>query len=1304
MTDFLPLDAWAAALIGHPPALELPTSRGRQAQQPYRRSEHTFCIDGELASSLRDLSNSASKALIEVLFAAFLVQLHRTGGQRDLVLGASLGEPTGGQLLPLRGDLSGEPGFLELLERTSALLAQGRERGELDLPGLLERLDLADSTALFSVVVRAADQELPEGCRAMDLVLRLQAQDAGPIDGAFEANAELFDDDALARMVGHWGTLLAGLAAAPEAPISSLPFLTAAEREQILVTWNDKTHDFPEDATLHGLFAEQAAREPDAVAAVFRGETLTYAQLDARANQVAHHLRGLGVGPDVVVGISVERSLEMVIGLMGIAKAGGAYLPMDPAYPRERVQYMIDDSRVGVLCTQRHLADELPESDATIVLLDEHALFEGQPTSTPDSGADALSLSYVIYTSGSTGAPKGVMLNHQGRVNNFLDFNRRYDIGAGDGIIALASLSFDMCAYDVFGTLAAGAKIVLPDPEGMQDPVHWATLMNEQRVTTWHTAPAMLKMLVDYLEQERGSTPQALRLVLLGGDWIPVNLPDRLRALRGAAPGDPGLRIISMGGATECSMDSTIFEILEVDPAWKSIPYGEPMTNQLAYVLDANFAPVPIGVPGELYLGGIGVGRGYFERPELTAERFLDNPFRGSSKSPLLERMYRTGDLARWMPDGNLELLGRMDNQVKIRGYRIELGEIESRLREHPAVKEGVVITRDDGMGEKRLVAYIVQDAEWRGPEAEQSDLGSEQVEQWETVYDHAYSGRAEAEIDDPTFNIVSWDSSYTNEPLPEEQMRVWVEQTVDRIRRHGPGEVLEIGCGMGLLLFRIAPDCTRYVGTDFSKVALDYVARHKDALGLGQVELARRWADDFEGVTEDSLDAIVLNSIILDFPSMDYLMQVLTGAAKAVRPGGTIFVGDVRGLPLMEAYQSSVQLFQAPDELPVDQLRARINRLIRHEEELVIDPTFFAWLATQLPQVGRVQIQQKRGGFVNELNAFRYDVTIHIGDRAEVPAAEARWLDWEADGLDAAGLRALLTDETPDLLCVRNVPNARTRRDVRLVELLHAADGPATAGALRAALDAEFAEDPGQNPEDLWALADELGYEADVRFSADLATGRVDVAFLRRGTDPTPALLFPDETGLAVDAGRRADSFANNPMLGKLARRMGPDIRQVLATQLPEYMVPALYVPLDAMPLSPNGKVDRKRLPEPDTSRPELEADYKAAGSPVEEVVADVWTEVLGFDRVGIDDTFLELGGHSLLAVLIQTRLNQIFPFGLTLGEIFEYPTIAQLSRRIEARGAEHGIDAVEVCQILQSIEGLSDEEVANRIDSMTD
>ncbi|MEW6074541.1 MAG: amino acid adenylation domain-containing protein [Planctomycetota bacterium] len=1275
------VEHWRARLAGFPPALELPLLRPRapgRRRRPARRGEP---LGAERWHLLAARAAAEGATIFETALAAVLAWLRRTSGQVDLVCGVREGE----RLRPLRVDLAGEPSFRTILARTRAELAAARERGDVPLAAILSALGV-EAPALVPIVFG------PAGGGEPALRIELVPEAAG---GSLlvEYDAEAGDESLVASMIGHLVTLLDGALAAPDRPVGLLPFLTAAERQRILVDWNAKTAAFPFDATLHSLFAARVADQPDAIAAVHRGERLTYRALNERANQVAHHLRALGVGPEVLVGLSCERSFEMVVGLMGILKAGGAYLPMDPSYPPERLRFMVEDSRVGILLAQRHLADSLPPTAARVLFLDaDRALFAAEPATNPDAGATAESLCYVIYTSGSTGKPKGVVLNHRGRVNNFLDFNRRFAVGPGDALIALASLSFDMCAYDVFGILAAGATIVLPRPDQMQSPADWAALMREHRASVWHTAPAMLKMLVDHLEGRPGAAPESLRLVLLGGDWIPVTLPDRLRALV------PGAQVISMGGATECSMDSTIYEIRAVDPAWTSIPYGEPMANQLAYVLDENLQPVPAGVPGELYLGGIGVGRGYFRRPELTAERFLPNPFPNPVAGDSAPRMYRTGDLARWMPDGNLELLGRMDNQVKIRGYRIELGEIEARLRSHPAVKEGVVVARADATGEKRLVAYVVPNPAWTGSDEADADLGAETVAEWRAVYDNAYRAQAQEASADPTFNIVSWNSSYTGRPLPAAEMQVWVDQTVERIARHRPDRVLEIGCGMGLLLFRIAPSCSFYLGTDFSRVALDYVAGHRDRMGLAQVRLDSRWADDFAGIADASLDAIVLNSIVLDFPDVDYLLKVLREAARAVRPGGTIFVGDVRSLPLLETYQTSVQLFQAAAGTPVREVRSRIQRMIRQEEELVLDPQFFAWLPAMIPALGGAQIQLKRGSFTNELNAYRYDVTLYVGPPPARPAGEPERLDWTAAGLDLPALRARLAGAAARWLEVGGIPNARTVPDENLVRLLAEADGTVPAGALRAAAQARTAEHPGVNPEDVWALAESLGWSSDLRWSASAGEGRFDAAFFRPAAGAAaPPVVFA--TDPPVDPARAAGDFASHPMAGKRARRLGPALKRHLAAGLPDTMVPAIYVPLEAMPLSPNGKVDRKALPAPDTSRPEIESPFAAPATPVEEIVADVWTEVFGLDRVGVDDAFLDLGGHSLLAVQIQARLAEIFPFEIPLPDLFAARTVAGLARHLETLGSRQGIDVREICAMLRTIDHLSEEEVAAQI-----
>ncbi len=1278
---------WQKRLANRPPVLELPTLRLR-APESFHPEWLSFSLEERQCKHLRLLLTKLDAKPLEGVLAAFVAVLYRTTRQSDLVIGVQLKDSFG----PLRLDLSKKHSFSELVEMCKRGVAEIREH-PVSIGELARAVGSTEVRDIFQVIFSVGVPRMEER-EDIDLVFALKSPLVGnEISADLIYDAGRFETEAAKRMIGHMETLTKATIKSPKKSIGALPFLTDEERWLILNEWNAKQVDYPKDVCLHELFEQRVDANPRAIAAVFNGETLTYGDLEERSNRIANHLRELGVGPETMVGACIDRSFEMIAALLGIAKAGGAYLPMDPAYPRERLLLMLKDSKVGFILTQKHLKKILPRTKAKTLCVDDPKVFAEAEDTRPQSGVQPHGLAYCIYTSGSTGKPKGVLLDHCGRVNNFLDFNRRFNICEGDSLIALASLSFDMCAYDVFGTLAAGATIVMPRPHELQDPVAWSRLMNERRVTTWHSAPAMLKMLVDHLEVNPHHIPASLSLVLLGGDWIPVSLPDRLRKLV------DNVKVISMGGATECSMDSTIFEIHDVDSEWNSIPYGEPMANQLAYVLDEDLQPLPIGAPGELFLGGDGVGRGYHERPELTAERFLDNPFVSKdvvSANGSAPRMYRTGDLARWMPNGNLELLGRIDNQVKIRGYRIELGEIEARLCDHPAVREGVVVALPDASGEKRLVGYVVQDPEWNGAEFE-SDLGAEQITHWRVVYDNAYASSLKAEAEDPTFNITSWDSSYTGKLIPAEEMRAWVDQTVERIAAHQPEEILEIGCGMGLLLFQLAPKCKRYVGIDFSQVALDYVKRHVKERNLEQVELLQRMADDLDDMAPQSFDAVVLNSIVFDFPSMDYLTDVLDRAVSLVRRGGTVFVGDVRSRPLLEAFQTSTQLYRADDELPAAQLAQRVERLVHQEEELVVDPGFFHWLKTRVPAIGGVEIQLRRGAAVNEMNAFRYDVRLHVGPIAKAPAFEAE-LDGEKAVCGFKEIKQALRAE-PESLVVHDLWNGRVLNEMRAMECLEKPKKFATVADIRAELENRAEnEGCGVDPEELSQLAATMGYSLELRFACSGHPGRCDAAFRPLAeAEKHIGSAFDDRP--AVDLAAKAAAFGNSPVHGKLAQRLGKILREFLSQDLPDYMVPAIFVPLESMPLSRNGKVDRKCLPEPTTVRPEGTSAYAAPTSDMHEVLCDIWQDVMGLERIGIDDAFLELGGHSILAVQIQARLTEVFPFPVELRAIFETETVSGLAEHLRSVGTAAGIDADEVARLLRVIQGLSDEEVSQHL-----
>jgi amino acid adenylation domain-containing protein len=731
------LSYWRERLDGVPRVLALPTDRPRPAAQSFRGASRPFSFPVEVHRGVAAVSQRHGVTPFMTLMAAFQALLWRYTGQEDLLVSTG----TGGRgrvdaerligcfinILLLRGDLSGNPSFPELLERTRATTLGAFAHQDLPFELLVEalkverdpstpplaqvmlvylnvpqtRIELRDLTVEGVRIERSAAQ--------LDLTLYL-GEENGTLGGHLEYNTDLFEAATVERLLGHFQRLLEEVTpAGGTRPLTEVPLLRDAERAQAVHDWNRTAAPYPQ-APLHELFEARADARSGAPALIFADQPFSYQEIDQRANRLAHRLLRLGEGAAIRnVGVALRHSPEVVVALQGILKAGGAYVPLDPDYPQERLSYMVEAARVQILITESALAGRFAGVGVPTLLVDAEAEdIAAESAERPAAGATLDDLVYVIFTSGSTGRPKGVLLDHRGRVSNFHDFNHRFDVGYGDRILALSSLSFDMSAYDILGTLSAGGALVLPKPEERLEPAAWTRMMARHRVSVWHSVPALLEMLVDHLERHPDAAPAALaslRLVLLGGDWIPVGLPARLRAL---SPRPETLQIISMGGATEVSMDSTIFEITRVDPSWKSIPYGVPMANQTAYVMSpgspVGIEPAPVGVAGELVLGGIGVGCGYFGRPELTAEKFVPDALSGRPGS----RVYRTGDLARYRPDGVLELLGRMDNQVKIRGFRIEPAEIAAALREHPGVRDAVVLARQDEPGVKRLVAYLI--------------------------------------------------------------------------------------------------------------------------------------------------------------------------------------------------------------------------------------------------------------------------------------------------------------------------------------------------------------------------------------------------------------------------------------------------------------------------------------------------------------------------------------------------------------------------------------------------------------------
>ncbi len=943
---------WKQQLAGAPAVLNLPTDRLRPSEQTFRGAIQPFSLPRPLSKALLALSHRQSATLFMTLLAAFQTLLSRLSGQDDILVGSPIANRHLAEIegligffvntLVLRTDLGGNPTFEELLGRVREVALGAYAHQDLPFEQLVEALqptrDLSH-TPLFQVMFALDDAlvpsvELPDltvspqavetGTAKFDLTLSMENTASG-LMGVWEYNTDIFDEATIARMAGHFQTLLEAIAANPKHKISELPLLTPAERQQLLIEWNNTWAEYPQDKCVHQLFEEQVERAPDAVALVFEGEQLTYRELNRRANQLAHYLQSLGVGPEVLVGLCVGRSFEMIVGILGVLKAGGAYVPLDPAYPQERLAFMLEDSSVPVLLTETQLVELLPPNSACVVCLDgDIEKIAVHSSDNPSSSVIPDNPAYLIYTSGSTGKPKGVLLAHRGLCNLATSTIQLFGVQPDSRILQFASFSFDASVWEIFMAIVPGATLVLAKRDSLMPGPALMELLRDCAITTVILPPSVLAVL-PALELP------ALQTVIVGGEACPPDLVARWAGER---------LFFNAYGPTEATVSATV--ALCNDGNQKP-PIGRPIANTQVYILDTHNQPVPIGVPGELHIGGVGLAKGYLNRPDLTEAKFISNPFSNEPGS----RLYKTGDLARYLPDGNIEYLGRIDSQVKIRGFRVELGEIEAALVQHPDVREVAVICREDTPGLKRLVAYVV------------SNLIPERI---------PYHSECQLEVDDNTIYL------------------------------------------------------------------------HTEDISTGGVALV--------GVPA------------LDKGSRVRLHLQLPGEAEPHWLSGTV-----------------------------------------------------AW--SHPPQAG-----------------VHFNLT---------PAEQA------------------LVDQS-------------------------------------------------------------VAYQLDTQ-----------------------------------------------ELWKTLQRTLSSSLRDYLKQKLPDYMVPSAFVLMKALPLTPNGKVDRRALPAADSFHNQLEDKFVAPRTPTEAKLAAVWAEVLGLERVGINDNFFEMGGHSLQAAALVSKLSVEMNLKFSVKLLFQHPTIAELAEAIE-------------------------------------
>ncbi|SDX33133.1 amino acid adenylation domain-containing protein [Marininema mesophilum] len=1263
------LQYWRTQLSGDLVQLQLPTDRSRTVEQTFAGALRRFTIDEELKKNLKKLGQQEGATLFMVLLAAFNTLLYRYTNQEDIMVGSAIANRNQPELekligffvntLVIRTDLSGNPSLRELLQQVRRTALEAYDHQDLPFEKLVEEICPERDTShspLFRVMfslhntpghawntegLQATTMDLESNTSKFDMNVEISETEKELIVD-LEYNTDLFEAETITKFCTNFTNLLRNIISNPDESIATIPLLEENQRDEILSMAKDQTVYLSEDWTIVQQFEKQVGQFSENIAVIDHNGSLTYEALNKKANQLAHYLQKNGVRKGSRVAVCLERSSELIITLLAVVKVGGVYVPLDATYPAERLAFMMEDASPKVLITKEHLQERISPRDAKEIVFGQELerQMDREPTENLSLAVIPSDLAYIMYTSGSTGTPKGVCVQHQNVVSlvmgtDFVSFSPEHTF------MQFAPISFDAATFEIWGSLLHGAKLTIFPPY-LPSLEELGSFVKEQGITVLWLTAGLFHQMVDY----NLTALQEVKYLLAGGDVLSVQHINKfVQAL-------PGCQLVNGYGPTEGTTFTCCYAIPQEPSLYTSVPIGYPIQHRYVYIVDDHQNPVPQGVPGELYIGGVGVAKGYWNRPEITSERFVSNPFKED------DILYKTGDRVRLRNDGAIEFLGRKDDQVKIRGYRIEPGDIETAMKEHSSVKDVAVVARETHDGDKKLIAYIVPESEKSLENTEGDSWEDEQVTQWEMIFDDHVYGASEIENIDPTFNTSGWISSYTDEPIPLPEMAEWLHSTVEQILSTNPSRALEIGCGTGMLLQRIAPYCERYVGSDISSRVLQFVKKHLGE-NMSHVELMHRAAHQLDDVTAGDLDLVIMNSVVQYFSGIEYLDLIIQRSLDAIGDEGSIFIGDVRSYPLLETQHVAIELSRADDLLPLDKLQRNVQDRLMGENELTIDPQYFLSLQQRYSQIGDVEIRLKPGDYHNELSQFRYDVLVRVGAKTLQPTA-AQHRTWGTDFKSTTDLLQFVEGEQPEALTIDDVIDQRIQQEVAAWAWISEQENlkELTVRDLREAIQAKGKE--GANPADFYKMGADLGYQVIVTRLSSKPDGMCQVVFIKQESLKRIPVQGRDHyPGVFVNQG-----YANNPMQAKFAKKLVPLFREYLKSKLPGYMVPDSYMLLSELPLTKNGKVNRHALPSPEQWKGE---EYVAPRNPVEELVAGLWEEILGREKVGVQDDFFQLGGHSLLATQVISRIRDVLEIDLPLKSIFEGLTIEKLAADIE-------------------------------------
>jgi len=1248
---------WLNLYSGEVPVLDLPTDFPRQSPRTYKASRYDAPLPKEFVNKLKTVGAKAGCSLVTTLLAAFEVFLYKKTNQKNLVVGL----PSSGQsaaelydlvghcvnLLPLKTTINSDKSFSDYLKKRKGEILDAYDHQRLTFGELIKKLYIPRDTSRIPLVpvifnidmgmdsavsFEGLDFQLISNPRAyenFEIFLNATGSKNGLIL-EWSYNVSLFNEETIVKFNDEFRAILDKIIVNPELSISAL-----TERENICFETAEEVFIAPNE-TVNTLIAEAVKLYPLKTALSFGNIKLNYTELTEKVNQLSFFLEEKGIQSGDIVGLSLERSTEMLISLLAILKLGAVYLPLDPDYPLDRIEFMLEDSAAKVLLISRQYKNRYETHSKEIVIEEIWPLLQTYYKDFPQKNIKGNDLAYILYTSGSTGKPKGVKITHRNLANFLISMRTSPGINDSDRLLAITTISFDIAGLELYLPLISGAELVLADSEATKDGRILLNLLEDKKITVMQATPSTWQMILDSGWSEKNSLK-----ILSGGEALPKDLASKLLDLSG--------ELWNMYGPTETTIWSTFKQIKAGD---KVLTIGWPINNTQIYIVDENGKALPTNEIGEIYIGGDGVAEGYLNRPELTSEKFVADLFSHKAGA----KLYRTGDLGKILENGEIQCFGRIDHQVKIRGHRIELGEIETFISKQVGIKQAVVLAREDIPMDKRLVAYVTLEEN-----SEQSNDNSIWKDHWDTVYQIGAEEKRKLNVADQNIDGILLEHLENSENL-KKQAAEWIKNSVARISEQKPKRIYEIGSGAGQILYELAPQTEYYIATDYAQAAIDNINLHVQAAPQkwSNVKAFTAPADDFSSLGNTPVDLVLIHSVAQYFADADYLLSVIKQSVKAVANGGCIFIGDMQG-------KNSLLMCHAMDHLPRDAdsntlatFKSIVENLVRIEEEFVADPAFFYALPNLFPEITGVDVQLRKGNFLNETTKYHYDIWLYVNKPVVTTPPEIT-KTWEEidDSIDA--LQKLLSENVGAVIEIKNILNSRTVKDLKLLKLLDSANPETPIFEIKKKI---TLADGGYHPHRFWNLGENLNYNAHLRWSTDGTDGLFDAVFVPK----TDSIIIP-EFSQTTELKKNIYDFARTPTFHNeiyLTKETIQNWKDNLNASLPAFMVPDDFIALKTFPLTPNSKIDRKSLPKPEYKKLSKTTSSKVYLTENEKIVTDIWREALGLEDLNINDDFFELGGHSLLAVRVMVAIEKKTGKRLPLATLFNNSTIKKLAHQI--------------------------------------